>query len=144
MRMIAVPLGPELIDDREELLCFLRGDGGRWLVEDEDPRPRDQRFRDLGHLLQRDAEPADFCVRIDRQSKRLQLLARLAVERRPIDQTAGAAHRLPAEKDVASNVQMWHQIQFLMNRADPSCCAACGEARCTDFPSSRSSPPSGW
>src|SRR5829696_3020928 len=113
-------LSAELVDDPEQLLRFFGRDRRGWLIEDEDARPRDERLRDLGHLLQCDAQPADFRARIDVESERMELLARFAIELRPIDQSADSTERLSAKKDVAPDIQVWNEVQLLMNRADSS------------------------
>src|SRR5215211_1803978 len=104
-------------DDPKELIRFVRGDRRRWFIENQDACFGDERLGDLRHLLQRDTEAAYLGVRIERHAECRELGGRGPIECRPVDDS-NASQWLATEIHVATDVEMRHEIELLMDGAD--------------------------
>ena len=109
----------EIADHLEQL-----GDLGvvkrrRRLVHDEHARIVGERLGDFHHLLFGDRQIADDGARIEGQVEMGEQLRRLAVELVLVEQQAEGPLRLAADEDVLRDGEVIHQLQFLMNDADP-------------------------
>ncbi len=105
---------PQIAHDFEQFLRLVLGKRRRGLVHDEHPGVRAQRFGDFDELLLADRERADDRLRIDVEADHLEILARFAIDRRPVDQAETL--RLAAEKNIGADRKIVGQVEFLMDQ----------------------------
>ena len=105
--------------DREELLCLLRGQHRRRLVEHEDVRPAVERLQDLDALLLADGDVLDDRARVDREPEPggdvlNALRGHVVVEQDTV------VHRLRREHDVLGDRHHRDEHEVLVHHADPA------------------------
>src|SRR5450759_299442 len=113
----ALPLVAQVADDPEELLDLRVGQGGRRLVHDQDGRVVAERLRDLDHLLLGDRQRANPLAWVEVQMEIVEELACLGIERTFVEEEPTA--RLAANEDVLGHREVVHEVQFLVDHADP-------------------------
>ncbi len=88
------------------------------LVHDDDFRLIRKRLGDLDHLLLPNAQFTHARGRIEIELDHLKHLFRLTVHARSVEQT-NAIERLPGEKKIFRDAQVFDDRQLLINNADP-------------------------
>jgi hypothetical protein len=114
----ALSAGPQIGDDRQQLLDLSRLECRGRLVHYDHPRPGRQSPRDLDGLLGCHTQPADRRVGIDRHPEPCEDLGCLPGFRPPIDQALGGD--VLAEPDIVCRRQGRHEVELLMHDRDPS------------------------
>src|SRR5207302_4835108 len=110
------PLGLELSEDLHELVDLGCRQGGRRLVEYQDPGVLGERLGDLGHLHLADAEIRDDVERRDLELVSLQQAGGIGVQLVPVDRATSA--RLLAQVDVLADGHLGDQGQLLVDGGD--------------------------
>ena len=113
----ALALGPQPVDDLEELRHLGRRQRRGRLVEDDDPGTREQHAADLDQLLQAQGQAAGQGRRIDLDAEPGQMLAR-HLRHVPPAHRAEAVGRLAAEEHVLGDGQIGNDRQLLVHHAD--------------------------
>ena len=108
---------PKVAGDPEQLVDLGVGERRGGLVHDQDVRVVGQRLRDLDHLLLGHGKPGHARARIQPDVQLLEQRRGLPVERLLVEQEPSA--RLPADEDVLGDRQVAHQVQLLVDDADP-------------------------
>ena len=104
-------------DDLEQLACFLRGQHGSRLVEDDNVGVPVQRLHDLDALLLPDGDVFDPRVRVDRELERVGDVAHASLRRALVDEDARVC-RLVREHDVLGDGHHRNQHEVLVHHAD--------------------------
>jgi hypothetical protein len=108
-------LPPQLADDLEQPARLgIRKRGGR-LVEQQHARIDRQRLGELDELALGHAQLGHRCRRVDVEAHPLQVLARLRLERLPVDEPTAPAHRPAAHQHVLGDRALRNQAELLVD-----------------------------
>ena len=99
----------------------------RRLVHDQHAGVVGQRLGDLDHLLLGDGQGADHVLRVQRELQPVDQFGSLTVLF-PVVQEEAAATWLPADEDVLRDGEIGHQVELLMDDADPGLLGMFGPA----------------
>ena len=107
----------EVPGDAEELIDLGVRERCSGLIHDEDVRVVGKGFRDLDHLLLCHGKSGYTRARIQLHVEILEQLRAVPVERLLVEQDPSS--RLPADVDILGHRQVPHEVQLLMDDADP-------------------------
>src|SRR3954464_4167431 len=105
------------LEDAEEVARLLGGEHRGRLVEDEDPRPAEERAQDLHALLHADADILDARVGVHGEAVAVRQLAHARRGRVEVEQQALA--RLVGQDDVLGHRHDGDEHEVLVHHADP-------------------------
>ena len=144
MKMTVVPVAASAADDAEQLLGLGRGEHGRRLVEDEDVALAVERLEDLDPLADADGQVLDRRVGVDVEVVLLGQLDDALAGGRAVEGAEGPCDALGAERDRLDDVEHGHELEVLVDHADPGVDRlGAGPRRPASSPSMRISPESG-
>ena len=108
----------QLAHDAEQPLRFCLGQGGRGLVQDQDPGVVHQGARDLDHLRVRARERADGRVEVESRPEALEGGRSLPAHAVPIESPKACAGTRPADEQIFDDGQVREEVEFLRHHGD--------------------------
>ena len=114
----AASLRFQLADDAEQRFRFGISERIRGFIHNDDSGFEAQYLGDFDHLLIADREFAHQPVAFEAQVKSGKQNIRFGIHLFPVD-FAKAIYKLTPQKDILGNRELWDQVQFLVNDADP-------------------------
>ncbi|BAB51502.1 mll4969 [Mesorhizobium japonicum MAFF 303099] len=112
-------VGLQRLDDVEQFVGLGERQAGCRLVEDDQPCLDRQRLGDLDHLLLRQRQGSDLRIGGEIGADALQERRHHLAQLRAVDEfQRPGAQRLAAEEDVGGDVEIFEQIEFLVDEGD--------------------------